>query len=181
MNQEYEHVARRLAEWEAGMDAFRLPDWESLPQLELYMDQVIILLNQYLGPLYRSGEEKAVTASIINNYVRLRVLPAPRKKKYGRIHIACLVMICILKQSLSISSIQRLLPVEPEEGAVRELYEDFVQQYRQASAGFLTYIRSPQAPQETGGKLVTSTAVMSTRAKDLTEFLLRQEPEKPQK
>ena len=77
MNQEYEHVARRLAEWEAGMDAFRLPDWESLPQLELYMDQVIILLNQYLGPLYRSGEEKAVTASIINNYVRLRVLPAP--------------------------------------------------------------------------------------------------------
>ena len=80
----------RLAEWMDSRSRANLPDWDSLPQLELYMDQVIILLTEYLSPLCRSGEEKAVTASIINNYVRMHVMPPPRKKKYGRIHLAYL-------------------------------------------------------------------------------------------
>ena len=77
-------VAERLAAWEASLKDFRLPDWESLPQLGLYMDQVILLLRQYLGPLSRSEEDKPITASIINNYVRLKVMPPPVKNTCER-------------------------------------------------------------------------------------------------
>ena len=73
--------ARRLAEWLDKLEKFDLPDWESLPELDLYMDQVILLLKRYLAPLDISGEEKAITASIINNYVRMKVMPPPVKKR----------------------------------------------------------------------------------------------------
>ena len=167
----------RLAEWMDGRSRANLPDWDSLPQLELYMDQVIILLTEYLSPLCRSGEEKAVTASIINNYVRMHVMPPPRKKKYGRIHLACLVIICVLKQSLSISCIQRMLPQDQSEEAMRRLYDDFVREYRAASQAFVRYVQSPESSllPKGGGSFTTSTAVFATLAKDLTEYLLRDE------
>ena len=55
--------AQRLSEWLNKLAQFDLPDWESLPQLDLYMDQVILLLTRYLSPLDRYGEEKAITRS----------------------------------------------------------------------------------------------------------------------
>ena len=51
MENERELVDQRLGQWVASMQEFRLPDWDSLPQLELYMDQVIVLPKRYLGPL----------------------------------------------------------------------------------------------------------------------------------
>ena len=129
-------AAQRLREWLRGLEAFDLPDWDELPQLDLYMDQVILLLKRYLAPLGRSGEEKAITASIINNYVRMKVMPPPVKKRYSRAHLAYLIIICVLKQSLSISCIQRMLPANQGEEAARALYADFVRQYR-SSARFL--------------------------------------------
>lgn len=78
------NVTQRLAAWEESRRDFDLPDWESLPQLGLYMDQVILLLRQYLGPLSRGEEDKPITASIINNYVRLKVMPPPVKKSIVR-------------------------------------------------------------------------------------------------
>lgn len=171
-------TAPRLAEWVDTLEHFDLPEWDRLPQLDLYMDQVIILLTQYLGPLVRD-DEKAITASIINNYVRMKVMPPPVKKKYSRVHIACLVIICILKQSLSISCIQRMLPEDHSEEAVQALYDDFVQQYRSVSAAFIRHIQSPGNSMlpDTGGNLVTSTAVLSTLAKALTEYLLKNDTE----
>ena len=97
-------AVQRLTVWLEELEKFDLPDWESLPQLDLYMDQVILLLNRYLSPIV--GEEKYVTASIINNYVRMKVMPPPVKKRYARMHLAYLIIICTLKQSLSISSIR---------------------------------------------------------------------------
>ena len=39
--------AARLSAWLEGLEKFDLPDWDSLPQLDLYMDQVILLLTRY--------------------------------------------------------------------------------------------------------------------------------------
>ena len=175
----------RLAEWMDSRSRANLPDWDSLPQLELYMDQVIILLTEYLSPLCRSGEEKAVTASIINNYVRMHVMPPPRKKKYGRIHLACLVIICVLKQSLSISCIQRMLPEDCSEETVRMLYEAFVRQYR-SSIRFLCSLPvqgnrltiatdGASLALEGEGSLVTTSTILSTLSKALTEYLLQED------
>lgn len=166
---------QRLAAWLEDLEKFDLPDWDSLPQLDLYMDQVILLLNRYLAPMVR--EEKYVTASIINNYVRMKVMPPPVKKRYARAHLAYLIIICTLKQSLSISCIQRMLPQDQSEEAVRRLYDDFVREYRAASQAFVRYVQSPESSllPKGGGSFTTSTAVFATLAKDLTEYLLRDE------
>jgi len=60
-----EMTARRLSAWIAGMETFSLPDWNTLPDLGLYMDQVLLLMGQYLGPLMKNPDEKALTASIM--------------------------------------------------------------------------------------------------------------------
>lgn len=181
-----ETAAQRLAEWLRGLEKFDLPDWDDLPQLDLYMDQVILLLTRYLAPLERGGDEKTITASIINNYVRMKVMPPPVKKRYSRVHLAYLVMICTLKQSLSISCIQRLLPEDRSEETVRALYTDFVRQYR-ASSGFLrglplgcgrvTLSCGASLSLEGDGSLVTTSAILSTLSKSLTEFLLQEDGE----
>lgn len=181
MDYDKELARRRLAEWSQWMTTFDLPDWDSLPQLELYMDQVIILLTQYLGPLARGQDEKAITASIINNYVRMKVMPPPVKKKYARVHLAYLIIICILKQNLSISSIQRLLPEDSSEESVHRLYADFVLQYRAAAAAFLRHVEKTDDSllPDVNGSLITGAAILSNLSKDLTEYLLQEkQPEK---
>lgn len=173
--------AQRLSEWLNKLAQFDLPDWESLPQLDLYMDQVILLLTRYLSPLDRYGEEKAITASIINNYVRMKVVPPPVKKRYSRVHLAYLVIICTLKQSLSISCIQRLLPEDRSEEAVRQFYDGFVRQYRRSTAflrrllltGGVPALAEAGLPPEEGNALAAAAAIFSTLSKSLTAFLLQ--------
>lgn len=173
---------QRLAVWLEELEKFDLPDWDSLPQLDLYMDQVILLLNRYLSPM--AGEEKYVTASIINNYVRMKVMPPPVKKRYARTHLAYLIIICTLKQSLSISCIQRMLPPEHGEEDARMLYTDFVRQYRASvaflrgmnvSGGKLALGSTGLLGAGGGSSLVTTSAILSTLSKALTEFFLREE------
>ena len=60
--------------------ACRLPRWAELPDLELYMDQVLLLAERSLGPDAPS-DHKGLTASMVNNYVKLGLLPPPVKKK----------------------------------------------------------------------------------------------------
>ena len=87
-----------------------LPEWDAIPDLGLYMDQVVVLLAQYLNfiPAMPGGKESFVTSSTINNYVRLKIMPAPVKRKYFRVHIAYLIMILTMKQSISISDVTRV-------------------------------------------------------------------------
>lgn len=172
-----ELITSRLSLWFDGMEQFELPEWEQLPQLELYMDQVIILLKQYLSALYHGDDDKAITASIINNYVRMKVMPPPVKKKYSRLHLASLIIICVLKQSLSISCIQRILPVDQNEDEIRRLYNDFVCQYRSVQENFLQQARKDDSPllTQSVGSLLTSCAIISNLSTGLTEFLLREE------
>ena len=103
------------------MDNYNIPKWEELPELELYMDQVVVLINKYLGGFGMSS----LTSSMINNYVKLKAVPAPHKKRYNRIHLAYLLMICSLKYTLSIPQIQKIIPIYETEEEVRCLYNNF--------------------------------------------------------
>lgn len=184
MRNDNEVIAQRLAQWMDSLSQFDLPDWDSLPQLDLYMDQVILLLRRYLTPLDPGGDERSITASIINNYVRMKVMPPPVKKRYSRVHLAYLIIICTLKQSLSISCIQRMLPEDHGEEAARALYEAFVRQYR-SSIRFLCALpiqgtcleirRDASLPLGGGDSLVTTSAILSTLSKSLTEYLLQED------
>ena len=49
MGYDKQQVAEKLNRWEHFLYSYRLPEWEDLPQIDLYLDQVIALVNQYLG------------------------------------------------------------------------------------------------------------------------------------
>lgn len=94
----------------------RLPRWEELPDFELYLDQVLSLLDKYLSPFVPCEDSHIVTASMINNYVKLQILPPPVKKKYKRSHLAQLIAIGVLKQTLPLPVVRQLLEKEETAG-----------------------------------------------------------------
>lgn len=175
----------RLREWGEALENASLPGWEELPDLPLYMDQVILLLEQYLPR--DPAAERGITASIVNNYVRMKVMPAPVKKKYTRIHLAYLVMICVLKQSLSIACIQKLLPPDASPEQIRILYTDFTARYRELARYFAGQLREGTAPlfhpaEDTPnpvGNLAVGAALMANFAQGLADqlVLLQSAPE----
>ena len=112
MHCDYELLAHKLQRWNNYITNYHLPEWDAIPDFGLYMDQVIVLLEGYLSfiPTGSAGkdskDQQIVTSSTINNYVRLRIMPAPVKRKYFRVHIAYLIMILTMKQSISISDVR---------------------------------------------------------------------------
>ena len=120
-------VVGKLRRWEKYLAAYRLPAWEQIPDLGLYMEQVVLLLRQYLDYLPPELKQpEPITAAAINNYVRLKVMPAPEKRKYYRVHIAFLIMIFTLKQGISINGLQQLLPSTADEEEVRIFYTSYI-------------------------------------------------------
>ena len=137
-----ELIAFKLRKWEKYLNDYRLPQWEEIPDLGLYMEQIIDLLKQYLDYLPPElKEEQFITASTIHNYVRTKVMPEPRKKKYYREHIAYLIMILTLKQSLSIALIQKLIPTGLSTEELRQAYAAYVRQHSLAAQYFTEQVR----------------------------------------
>ena len=61
------------------MQQLTLPSWDALPEIELYMDQVVSIVERALAPL-PDGEGKAVTPAMVNNYVKQKALPPPERQ-----------------------------------------------------------------------------------------------------
>ena len=135
-------IAGKLRRWEKYLDEYRLPAWEELPNIGLYMDQVVTLLTQYLDYMPPElKEEQVITPAAINNYVRKKIMPEPIRKKYYRVHIAYLIMVCTLKQCLSIPTLQTIIPMGLSEEEVRQTYSSYVKRHRMACTYFVKQVR----------------------------------------
>lgn len=110
-----------LKELKERMEAQRPADWDSLPDLNLYMDQVIGYMPRQL---IQYGEEERLTSAMVNNYIKDGLLPRAEGKRYGKVHLAYLTAICALKQVLSVRDAGRLAAHHADEGP-REMYERF--------------------------------------------------------
>ena len=88
---------------------FHMPRWNEFPDLDIYLDQLVTYIENYLNPYIGSEGNPVITKTMINNYVKQHVIPAPVKKKYSKEHIAYLFVICTLKQVYSISNISNLI------------------------------------------------------------------------
>ena len=67
------------------IENFHLPRWNELPNIDLYIDQLVSLLEQYLSNYIKNDnekDEKLITKAMINNYVKHNVIKAPINKKY---------------------------------------------------------------------------------------------------
>ncbi|MCK8061226.1 MULTISPECIES: DUF1836 domain-containing protein [unclassified Fusibacter] len=98
---------------------------ERIPEIPLYMDQVLSYLDASLENLKRSENEPCITKTMINNYVKAGLLQAPVKKKYTRSHMMALTMLYRLKSVLQVKDIEAVLGEQKEEG-LEMLYEEFL-------------------------------------------------------
>lgn len=80
-----------------------------IPNIDLYIDQVTTFMEEALGSSKRYPDDKILTKTMINNYVKNDLLPPPTKKKYSKEHLMILTFIYYFKGILSIKDIETLL------------------------------------------------------------------------
>ena len=104
---------------------FSYPKWEDIPNIDLYLDQVLLYVNQVCAPI-SPDKDKGLTASMVNNYVKHGYLTKPDKKKYQRQQIARLIAITTLKSVFSIQEIAQTLNTLQTQASSDQLYDAFV-------------------------------------------------------
>ena len=102
---------------------FKMPRYEKLPRMNLYLEQVIEEVVFILEPIFGDNEEKWITRTMVGNYVKQGLIPRPIGKKYAKEHIAYLVYISIAKQVLSMGEIKRLLEIQRKSYPIAVAYD----------------------------------------------------------
>lgn len=131
MSQHSEEMQREL---EKIFESFPHIHTTDIPGIDLYMDQVTTFLQENLRGLSRDpDDDKFLTKTMINNYVKNKVLIPPVKKKYNRDHMMLLIMIYYMKSFLSIGDIRTVItpvmdryadvPLDPKKDAAERKRE----------------------------------------------------------
>ena len=118
-------------QWEKNIARVQLPKWQELPTLGLYVDQVAAVVNEQLANL---GIEP-LTKSMINNYVKKKVIQAPIKKKYAVNQIVDLLLIGLLKRNFSIEKIRSSIAQITANFYPQAAYDRFVEIMNAALSG----------------------------------------------
>lgn len=118
-----------ILEFEQSVKNFHLPRTSELPELDFYMDQVISIMEKNLYLLSVDQNSKFITPAMINNYVKLGIIPPPKKKRYSKEHICYLFIITTLKTVIPIPAISQIIKTQTENRSVFELYDIFCEAY----------------------------------------------------
>ena len=98
-----------IREYLDQMSNIQMINAQEIPNIPLYMDQVLTFINERLEYAKKGEGDKVLTKTMINNYAKNNVLPSPEKKKYSKDHMILLLFIYYFKNLLSIDDIRKLL------------------------------------------------------------------------
>lgn len=104
---------------------FKLPRWEQLPSIDLYLEQVQGFIDNWLGEALSNEGKSVLTKTMVNNYVKQKFIEAPCNKKYDRRAIACLIVIAILKPVYSINEVNKLINLAIKTDNIQDSYDRF--------------------------------------------------------
>ena len=138
----------KLQSWAKSFREFKANEWETLPDIDLYMDQVIGYLNRQLKNQGKDDREEGqiLTPSMINNYVKSGLVTHPDRKKYVREHLAQLYMLCSMKQILNIPDASELIRRLSDDGhGIREVYDSFISDQHAINEGIALVIEQADA------------------------------------
>lgn len=82
---------------------------QEMPDIDLYMDQVIQLFDSKFKDTKRNEDEKVLTKTMINNYAKGKLFIPIKNKKYSKKHLILISLIYQLKGALSINDIKATL------------------------------------------------------------------------
>ena len=116
-------IENEMRKFEEELGKFHIPRYEDLPDIELYMDQVVALLNKNLYII--ANNDNVITPSMVNNYVKFGLIPAPVGKRYTRKHLCYMTALCFLKQILSMNEIKLLVTHQLKYSTELDLYNLF--------------------------------------------------------
>ena len=121
-----------------SIDKFHIPRWKELPNIELYLDQVVSLINNCLAPYiffnpnHKKDENDLLTKTMINNYVKNGLIEPPNKKLYSKTQLAKLFVICVLKQVYSMQDIKKLIDIALLDSSIQNAYDKFCKLFEEA-------------------------------------------------
>lgn len=104
---------------------FRLPRYNEIPDVGLYLEQATKYVCGYLAPL----GEYTLTPSMISNYVKKGLVANPVKKQYGREHIAYLFFIAIAKSVLSLDALTGFIKLQQQTYTLPKAYDYFCDEF----------------------------------------------------
>ena len=112
-----------LLDLKRRMEQERPTSWEELPDLALYMDQVISYMPRQL---IHFDEGEALTSAMVNNYIKDGLVPRADGKRYGPVHLGYLTAVCALKKILSVRDTGALIAAgQARNKTSQELYAYF--------------------------------------------------------
>ena len=149
-----------LAELKQQLTEQRPDGWDKLPDIPLYMDQVVSYLSRQMVAM---GDGDALTSAMINNYIKDGLVERANGKKYGQEHLAYLTAITALKQVMSVREMKVLTTVGREMRAPERQYEYFCSYLDQAMADVAAHI-DENTPENNLPKLVLDLAMRSYAA-----------------
>lgn len=106
---------------------FHFPRYSEIPDVGLYLDQVVKYINDKLSPLGYAE----ITSNMVGNYVKKKYISAPVKKQYNVDQIVGLIIIFVAKSMLSIDKIQQTFAMHQQIGTVQESYDMFCEETEQ--------------------------------------------------
>lgn len=127
-----ENIESELLKFKEDLLSFKIPRWEDLPDIELYMDQVISFIEQHLSILTSGADKKIITSSMINNYVKLGLIPKPVKRRYNKTHLAYLFAISILKNVFTIQEVKDGILFQANINGEKMAYNSFCEEQENA-------------------------------------------------
>lgn len=98
------------------------PEPGDLPDIQLYMDQMVEFMNEKMKDLDDKSGKVLLTKTMVNNYVKSGILDKPEKKRYSKEQVMKLFMVCHLKSVLSMDEISILLKEASKYGSVEEAF-----------------------------------------------------------
>lgn len=100
---------------------FRLPRYQEIPTVGLYLEQTAQYIGGYLEPL----GEFALTPSMISNYVKKDLIASPVKKRYSRDQLSYLFFIAVAKSVLSLDALGDFIQIQQKTYDLEKAYDYF--------------------------------------------------------
>ena len=91
-----------------NLEEFHMPRYRELPDMGLYLEQVVKYINGVLGGL---GCQE-ITSSMVSNYVKKGYIANPVKKQYYAEQIAYLFFLSVAKNVLPMDNIETLFEMQ---------------------------------------------------------------------
>ena len=82
---------------------------DEIPAIDLYVDQILNLINDKLGEGSERYRDRVLTKTMINNYSKDGIITPVKGKKYNKEQIVQMLTVYTLKGTLSINEIKRTL------------------------------------------------------------------------